>query len=94
MSENRRAEGQVQCQFLITDIISYWLNENRILKYIYSISNQESSIKYIWTFISFDKKPLLRGWKLLELKWGKTAFGEPNNKGQQMISTPPKVLPF
>ena len=94
MSENRRAEGQVQCQFLITDIISYWLNENRILKYIYSISNQESSIKYIWTFISFDKKPLLRGWKLLELKCGKAAFGEPNNKGQQMISTPPKVLPF
>ena len=24
ISENRRAEGQVQCQF--TDIISYWLN--------------------------------------------------------------------
>ena len=25
-----RAEGQMQCQF--TDIISYWLNENRVLK--------------------------------------------------------------
>ena len=30
ISANRRAEGQVQCQF--TDIISYWLNENRMLK--------------------------------------------------------------
>ena len=59
---------------------------------MYSISNQESSIKCIWKFVSFDKNPLLRGWKLLEFKWGKTAFGEPNNKGQQTISTPTKVL--
>ena len=41
----------------------------------------------------------MKVWKLLkfkwQLKWGtETAFGEPNNKGQQMISTPPKVLLF
>ena len=41
----------------------------------------------------FDKVHL-KGWKFLgfkwQLKWGtETAFGEPNNKGQQMISTPP-----
>ena len=29
---------------------------------------------------------------MLEFKWEKTAFGEPNNKGLQMISTPTKVL--
>ena len=42
-------------------------------------------IKCIWKFVSFDKNPLLRGWKLLEFKWQlkwetETAFGEPNNK--------------
>ena len=62
--------------------------------YMYTISNQEFSIKGIWKFISFDKNPLLRGWKLLKSKWGNTAFGEPSNKGQQMISTPQKVLLF
>ena len=30
INENRRVHGQVQCQF--TNIISYWLNENRMLK--------------------------------------------------------------
>ena len=39
-------------------------------------------MKCIWKFVSFDKNSLLRGWKLLEFKWGKTVFGEPNNKGQ------------
>ena len=38
--------------------------------------------------------PLLRGWKLLEFKSGKTTFGEPEKKGQQMISTPTWVLLF
>ena len=47
---------------------------------MYSISNQESSIKCIWKYVLFDIKPLLRGWKLLELKWGKTAFGEQTTK--------------
>ena len=61
---------------------------------MHSISNQESSIKCIWKFVSFDKKPLLSGWKLLELKWGKTAFGEPNNKGQQMNIDTTQGTPF
>ena len=36
---------------------------------MYRISNQEFSIKCIWKFVSFDKNPLLRGWKLLQFKW-------------------------
>ena len=36
---------------------------------MYRISNQEFSIKCIWKFVSLDKNPLLRGWKLLEFKW-------------------------
>ena len=36
---------------------------------MYRISNQEFSIKCIWKFVSFNKNPLLRGWKLLQLKW-------------------------
>ena len=45
------------------------------------------SIRCIWKFVSFDKNPLLRDWKLLKFKWTKTSFGEPNNRGQP-ISTP------
>ena len=60
-------------------------------------------MKCIWKFVSFDKNPLLRGWKLLEFKWGKTVFGEPNNKGQNSSccvsdpggrSPPPPNAPF
>ena len=36
---------------------------------MYRISDQEFSIKCIWKFVSFDKNPLLRGWKLLQFKW-------------------------
>ena len=50
---------------------------------MYSISKQESSIKCIRKFVSLDENPLLRGWKLLEFKWGKTAFGESNYKSQE-----------
>ena len=37
---------------------------------------------------SRKKKNFLKSWKLLEFKQGKTTFGEPNKKGQQIISTP------
>ena len=32
---------------------------------VFRISNQEFSLRCIWKFVSFDKNPLLRGWKLL-----------------------------
>ena len=63
-------------------------------KYMYSISNQEPSIKCIWKFVSFDKNPLLRGWKLLEFKWGKTAFGEQTTKVNKWYRHHPRYYFF
>ena len=41
------------------------------------------------------QKPVTEGLEVVRvLKRGKTAFGEPNNKDQQMTSRPPKVLLF
>ena len=75
-----------------TYIFPYWLNESRNLKIHAQYLKSGIFDKVHLKVVSFDKNLLLRGWKLLEFKWEKTAFGEPNNKGLQMISTPTKVL--
>ena len=76
-------------------IPSYWLNESRNLKihvqYLKSRIFDKVHLKVC--FIRY--KTVTEGLEVVRVQMGgKTAFGEPNNKGQQMISTPPKVLLF